>query len=180
MKSLLKALWSGAWGVLGMAGVAFTIRRLVEPEKPIGKTHYESVVELGYTLVDPSSPLPAARRIRLGEAAHLAFGAFWGLVFQTLSGRRTTRPWRDGAVFGIALWAAAFAGYMPALGISRPLWRMKAHEFFRTLAAHIVYGITTALALESFDRNDPPPKVSPGVGSRGSDRRAGHRRLRPL
>lgn len=150
MKDVLRGLLAGVWGVLGMAGVSFTIRRFVEPTKPIGQTHYESVVEWARELpVAGSETLEPETRVRTGEMAHLSFGAFWGVVLQFLTRRTELRPWVHGGLFGIAIWLLAFAGYMPALGISRPLWRMRPHEFLRTLAAHITFATTTCLVLRS-------------------------------
>lgn len=145
-------LLAGAWGVLGMAGTSFTMRRLVEPGAPIGKTHYESVIEHAHHFA--GGELSVERRIRLGEVAHLAFGAMWGAVLSVLLGDRSISTWRHGAAAGSALWLAAFSGYMPALGISRPLWRMKPYEFLRTWVSHVAYATTTLMALRSLRSSD--------------------------
>jgi len=144
-----RGLLAGAWGVLGMAGVSFTARRLVEPTKPIGKTHYESVVERANAALDTGTDLTDERRIRLGEGAHVGFGAFWGAVLAVVSRTTPLRPWRDGILAGTGLWLAAFGGYMPALGISRSLAEMGPYERFRTWISHAVFAVTTLHVLSS-------------------------------
>lgn len=144
----IRGLVSGVWGTIGMAGISFTLRRLVEPDKPIGKTHYESVVEwaTGDTEMEPAS------RIRLGEATHFGFGAFWGLVFALMMRRRQIRPLAHGSMAGVSLWLAAFGAYMPALGISKSLGEMGNYERGRTLASHLVFAITTFAFLKALQR----------------------------
>ena len=140
---------AGAAGTIAMGGMSFFLRRMVEPNTHVGKTHYESVVERAVLLADPEHEMEPNLRVRLGELLHIGFGAFWGLAFAHAFGRRHVRPIRDGGVFGLALWVGAFGGYMPALGISRSLRQMKFYELGRTLLCHLTFSITTVTFLRS-------------------------------
>ena len=141
-------LTAGAMGTVGMAGIAFTIRRLVEPTAPIGKTHYESVVEWanGGGEMEPES------RVRMGELTHFGFGAFWGMVFAVFFGKKPIRPIVNGTVTGLVLWLGAFGGYMPKLGISKSIKEMGNYERGRTLVSHLTFAITTFTFLKAFRR----------------------------
>lgn len=150
IRRAIKGIVAGACGTIAMGGFAFLSRRMVEPEKPIGKTHYESVVEWAAGVVSPSQEVAPADRIRMGELAHLGFGAFWGMIFSVLNGDKAIKPLSSGAAWGTALWAVAFSGYMPALGISKSLREMGNYERLRTLGSHLVFATFTWVFLEAF------------------------------
>lgn len=150
MSEVRKGFMAGAVGLLAMLGVTFLIRRFVEGNTPNPKMHYEAVVEKGYQVVaGEKAELDEDIRIRLGETAHLLFGAFWGIVFALLLRNREIRPIRQGATLGTTLWFGAFAGYLPALKIAKPLWQMGLYRAARTLVTHITFSVTTLLVLRS-------------------------------
>ncbi len=135
-----------------MAGISITTRRLVEPTAPLPRMHYEAVVETVHHKARPDAKLDVETRIRLGEVAHLAAGAFWGSVFALLThNRRIEHPVVKGTSWGTVVWAIAFAGYMPAFKISKALWQMGPYELFRTWISHAVFGTATLLALKAGD-----------------------------
>lgn len=145
----LRGFIAGMLGVIGMAGVSFTMRRMVEPTKPIGTTHYEKVVEKSRSTFQPDEePLDKETQVRVGEVGHLAFGGFWGIVFAFAMRHKTIKPLTHGVAFGTAIWALAFGGYMPALDISRGIKDMDAYEASRTLLCHATYASVMALLLE--------------------------------
>lgn len=148
VKTLIRGFASGVWGVVAMAGISFTVRRFVEPGVPLGKFHYESVVEAAHDAVTPDDrSLEQVDRIRMGEIAHLSFGGFWGMVFALLTRGRVIRPWLMGTSAGTVVWLGAFAGYMPRLKLSPALWDMKPYGVFRTWISHVVFAVATFLAL---------------------------------
>jgi len=78
---MMRGFVSGVLGVIGMAGVSFPMRRMVEPNKPIGTTHYEKVVEKSRSTFQPDAePLDKETQIRIGEVGHLAFGGYMPLL----------------------------------------------------------------------------------------------------
>ena len=100
---------AGAAGTLAMNGTAFTMRRLVEPAKPMGKTHYESVVEWAAGASQPSDQT----RIRLGEVAHFGFGAFWGALCAVAMRNRLIKPVEQGTAFGCCSGSRPLAATCP-------------------------------------------------------------------
>jgi len=152
----LGGLAAGVAGTVAMGGAAFLVRRMVEPTKPVGKTHYESVIEWATGSDNDDHEMEPATRIRSGELLHLGFGAFWGMVFAIVTAKRTVRPIADGTTFGLILWLGAFGGYLPVLGISRSLREMGNFERLRTLIAHLTFGVTTFTFLRAFGSESAP------------------------
>lgn len=146
----LRGFAAGTVGTVAMGGMSFLLRRMVEPNQPIGKTHYEKVVEWAAEKAGKEEEIDPASRVRQGEMLHLGFGALWGLVLALLLRRRQVRPLLHGSIFGATLWTGAFGGYLPALGISRSFREMNAYEFLRTVVCHLTYAVTTATFLKAF------------------------------
>ena len=145
-----RGLAAGFIGTGAMSGASLTIRRLVVPPGEVGKTHYEHVAEWAMQRIRPGASIDPALRCRVGEMMHFGFGALGGAVFGEIIRRMGKQPdARAGLALGTTMWAAAFSGYMPALGITGSLWEWTNYERARTLAAHAAYGVTTALVLRA-------------------------------
>jgi len=150
MSEIRRGFAAGLWGVLAMVGITFIIRRFAEPETPTPKMHYEAVVEWAHrAVVGEDAALEPKQRIYLGEAAHLLFGGFWGIVLALMLRGKNIRPWSQGAGFGTVLWLGAFAGYLPALKIAKPLWAMGVYRAARTWVTHVTFSVTTLTVLRS-------------------------------
>lgn len=148
--SAAKGFLSGVLGTVGMAGASITMRRFVQPQAPMGKTHYENVVEVTHRTARPNADaIDRDLQIRLAEIAHLGFGGFWGIVWALLRGDGKIRPFVEGTAFGTVVWAFAFGMYMPKFKLAKALWNMDAYELSRTWLSHAAYGVTTSLVLAS-------------------------------
>jgi putative membrane protein len=94
---------------------------------------------VGYPLTTPR-----ARQVG-GEFVHLAFGAITGAVYGAAVELEPRTRSAVGVPFGIAVWALADEGVVPALGLKRsPLETSAALQGY-SLASHVVYGATTEL-----------------------------------
>ena len=78
----------------------------------------------------------------VAPAAHMAFGAAGGAVFGLL---RTLLPRIPGTllgvVFGLALWAISYRGWIPAFGILPKPEHDRPGRPAVMIAAHVVYGL---------------------------------------
>jgi hypothetical protein len=81
----------------------------------------------------------AARSMAVGYG--LAAGAAYGLL--RTDGRNVVA---DGVVLGIVTWAAGYAGWLPALGLTPRLREQSAPQALGPLVLHIVFGAVTAVA----------------------------------
>lgn len=83
---------------------------------------------------------PAPVRRATTAALHLGFGAAAGALYAWGSARLGRRGPLAGAAFGTAVWAASYAGWVPALGILPPPHRDRPGRPASMILAHWVYG----------------------------------------
>ncbi len=84
------------------------------------------------------------RLTALSIMAHFGYGSFFAVVYRMTVGRLTRQP-AVGALFGLALWAAGYLGYLPRLGLypsagDRPKGRVAV-----VAGSHLVWGAALAL-----------------------------------
>jgi uncharacterized membrane protein YagU involved in acid resistance len=80
------------------------------------------------------------QRQALAGVAHLAFGAVAGAVFGPLAARLPLHPAIGGLLYGLAVWAGSYAGWIPALGIMRPPDARPEGRNWMMVIAHVVWG----------------------------------------
>ncbi len=94
-----------------------------------------------------------------GTIAHLGFGATAGAVFTVaragLALRGPALP--QGLGYGVAVWAASYKGWVPALGVLPPPERDDPARQATLLAAHLLFGAVLGL-----ERRRPPAEGERG------------------
>lgn len=100
----------------------------------------------GHPLTDPDS------RALAGEFVHLAFGALNGAVYGAAVELDERARMGAGVPFGLAVWALADEGVVPALGLSRSAREASPGLLAYGLASHVVYGATTELVRNALRR----------------------------
>ncbi len=88
-------------------------------------------------------------RDQAGAAVHAAYGTFWGVILGLVQGGLRPRPWLAGPLHGLAVWAIGPLALVPGMHITPPPWRQGPRRALMTLAAHLVYGLVSALAYEA-------------------------------
>jgi hypothetical protein len=89
-----------------------------------------------------------AELVAASALAHVGFGALAGVMFAALPYRqRRSRP--AGAAFGALVWALSYAGWIPKLALMQPPSRDRPGRPTAMIAAHVIYGLTTATVLRS-------------------------------
>jgi hypothetical protein len=79
--------------------------------------------------------------------AHAGYGCALGAVLGVLRNRHRRRgPLATGFTFGLGVWAAGYAGWVPVLGIREGTVAGRRSAIPFPLAAHIVYGLVLGLA----------------------------------
>jgi hypothetical protein len=96
--------------------------------------------------------IPARRRgpgIWLASAAaHLGFGTSCGALYGTMAPRSTASR---GIAFALGIWAASYAGWIPALGLLPPPGKDNPRRAGTTLTAHVVYGAVLGTTVARWD-----------------------------
>ncbi len=90
-------------------------------------------------------------------AGHFAYGAAAGALY-AVAASKTRQPISTGVAAGLALWAAGYFGWVPALGLMAPAHRQPAERNTMMIAAHVVWGATTGALVEAMtsDGTDRP------------------------
>jgi hypothetical protein len=92
--------------------------------------------------------LPARARRRIPEKAEragaialalgygVAFGALYSLV-RPRGGPVLTH----GALLGIGTWATSYLGWLPATGLTPPVWKQKPVQVLSSIGSHTLFGV---------------------------------------
>jgi len=140
---------SGAVGTVLMTGVfALGAKAHALGEPPPRKLVRRTMSRLGLS--------PSRRTLQLSTAAaHVAFGMSMGALYGLLprAGRgRSRAPFATGPLFGLGVWAASYAGWIPALGLMPPPSRDRPGRPTTMILAHLVYGATLAGARQALEQ----------------------------
>lgn len=95
---------------------------------------------------------------------HFAFGATAGVAYGLVERRLPLRePLLVGPLYGAALWAFSYAGWLPATGLYPPPDVEPKRRVASMIAAHLIYGTVTAAVASTLDAGPGP--VHPSRGS---------------
>ena len=93
--------------------------------------------------------LPPKPSDRLALATHLGYGTVGGVAYEALVGRGDTvlpRRLIGGVLYGLAVWAASYEGWVPAIGVLPKAHHDKPGRASTVLVAHLVYGASLGVA----------------------------------
>jgi hypothetical protein len=96
-------------------------------------------------------PVPPGRARLVNNVMHWGYGIGNGVEYGLVAGRLRKPRIRYGLPFGATVWAGDYV-ILPALGLYKPIWRYDAKTLGNDLAAHLVYGLATATALQALSR----------------------------
>jgi uncharacterized membrane protein YagU involved in acid resistance len=94
--------------------------------------------------------LPPAARTALTWASHFGYGTTMAVVYAESGGRASVPPAASGSVFGLGVWAASYAGWLPALGILPPPKDKPRERNAMLVGAHLVWGSVLGLVFFGF------------------------------
>lgn len=81
-------------------------------------------------------------------ATHFGFAAATGAIYGALFPRIRLPFWMKGVLFSLMVWSASYLGWVPALGFLPPATRQPKERNLLMIAAHLIWGITTAYTAE--------------------------------
>lgn len=109
----------------------------------------------------------AARRARTGQVesgrglrvatafTHFGFGAAAGSLYPLLAEHGRSKPVATGIGFGVAVWAASYLGWIPALRLLPPATQHSAQRNAMMILAHVAWGAALGLMYDRM-RHDRP------------------------
>jgi hypothetical protein len=91
----------------------------------------------------------------LNNATHWGFGLAAGAAYGFIVGSRPAPKVWAGPSFGAAVWASGYV-VLPLLGVYQPIWKYHLDTLAKDLAAHLVFGTTTAAAFRLLASEESP------------------------
>ena len=155
MKSLARGALAGLVGTALMTAAMLPLKKAsMSPGKVAPRQISENLLD-GLGVRDRLSP-PAFEASWV--ALHFGYGTTSGVAYalaQKAIGRE--RPFLAGPVFGMALWAAGYCGWLPLAGLYLPPTRLPKRKVgVELVATHLVYGAATAKAYRAFGGRSQP------------------------
>jgi hypothetical protein len=98
--------------------------------------------------------LTADQQYVAGNAWHLTYGGFWGVVYGLLASSTGIPRLLLGPLFGVALWALGPGWLVPKMKIMLPPTEQEPRTTAMMVGAHAAYGAITALILNLITRDD--------------------------
>ncbi len=143
-------------GAAGTAVMTLMMRRaapkMVPEEMRPDEFPPKRVVEWAEEQAGEPHALTESQEMKVAMGAHFAYGSGSGAVYGLLRSQLDGLPAPlMGAMFGVGLWAFSFEGWMPALGVQEATTEKPPQKWPMPVMAHIVYGVTTALAYEALE-----------------------------
>lgn len=75
----------------------------------------------------------------------MGYGVVPGILYAMIRGRgRPASSLLDGMVIGTAVYLLGYVGWLPLVGLTRPLWKQPLPEIAGETMRHVAYGVTTA------------------------------------
>jgi len=81
--------------------------------------------------------------------SHFGYGAAAGALYPLTFGRLPLPAALKGVIFGVAVWAGSYLGWLPALDILPPATEQPPRRTLLMIVAHFIYGAVTGLAFET-------------------------------
>ncbi len=103
------------------------------------------------------------REVPLTVLAHFSVGAANGALYAVCRGEQGSSV-ASGVLFGLAVWAANYAGILPALGLELRPGKARPSRDLRLVPAHLVYGACLGAACRALQRGEGHAESSPGTG----------------
>jgi hypothetical protein len=175
--SIVAGAGAGVAATVSMTWVMAALHR-EQPEGERDALPPREIAERATQVAGVDDQLTPAAMDAISLAAHLAYGASTGAVFGALASRPRGHAHEvaRGTAFGIAVFAASYLGWLPALRLQPRVTRWSAERLGLMVAAHVVWGAALGGLKESLLRAQkgttrrelPSRAIAPGAGAASS------------
>ena len=157
--ALARGLFAGALGTAAMDALLFARYKRGGGESAFAPWEFSSGLDsweeapapaqVGKRLVEGlfRRELPPQHAALVNNVTHWMFGILGGAQYGLLAGSLTSPRVRYGLPFGASVWAAGYV-VLPAAKLYEPIWKYDRATLAKDLSAHLVYGLSTATALQ--------------------------------
>lgn len=149
--------WKALTGILGSDPRMETVDDGVEALEDVslvGQQHQEdegstaAMGRIAYEEIAGKTPESSETKSILSYEVHYGYGAVQGGLYGAVTGNWGNRDFRDGALFGTALWLLGDEGVASLLGLANGPGNYPLKQHVSRWGAHLVYGVTTAIAVK--------------------------------
>jgi hypothetical protein len=153
-QKLMRRLFEG--GSAGVAGTlaiqnAMKVQKKVAPESMPPMRQDPASFMLGQAKrlmpAEKRGAVPAKVEKIAGKGLSFGYGMTFGLLYAALR-RRPRNVVVEGALLGIAAWAAGYLGWLPATGLTPKRRELTLKQIAGPVATHLTYGIATVAAYD--------------------------------
>jgi len=95
--------------------------------------------------------LPAERAVLVNNLTHWGYGKLGGAQYGVLAASIPSPRIVYGLPFGAAVWGTSYV-VLPLAHLYQPIWKYDIETLAKDLSAHLVYGLTTAVAFDLLAR----------------------------
>lgn len=95
--------------------------------------------------------LDKPQRLEVTLASHFGYGTAMGSLYALTAGRAPLPALLKGTAFGLVLWIASYAGWLPAMDILPPPNQKPANRSVLMIVAHLVWGSAAGLGMRVLD-----------------------------
>ena len=147
MQRLIAGAIAGTAATLPMSAVMVALRQAAPSAQRQSLPPKQITLELARR-AGIARKLDGAERDAASTVMHFGYGGAVGALYPYASQRLPGPTLLRGALFGLAVWAASYLGWLPAEGILRPATREPAGRNTMMIGAHLVWGAATAVVSE--------------------------------
>lgn len=153
-KRLMASAVAGAAGTLVLQAVrSETGKRFPRTTTPMKQDPGEFMVEAAKSRLPDRVSQAIPQRVDAVAARSLALG--YGLTFAAAYAALRPRPKHlllEGAVLGLATWAAGYLGWLPATGLTPPVTAQTRAQVLTPPAQHLAFGLVVVFGLAAMYR----------------------------
>src|SRR5437763_1777970 len=150
MNALLAGPLAGLTATVPMTAVMELLHRLLPEEERYPLPPREITEKVAEDAgVTPPPDEPTLRGLSL--LTHFGFGTAAGAAYAALGRPAGLSGPLGGAAFGLAVWAASYLGWLPALKVLRPATEHPPRRTALMIAAHLVWGAAAGAAVDWLD-----------------------------
>jgi len=158
----------GAGVVAGLTGTGVMMAMRSFDQRYAPQTIPKAAIDPGVFVADKmvrAARLPRTLRHALRPAAalaaHTTYGTVCGLLYSLIRGpKRDRSAVGEGIAFGAAVYTAGYLGWLPALGLQRPIWKQRFPEVLGEIFRHLAYGVATIAAGQLLAKTAKEPELT--------------------
>jgi hypothetical protein len=103
-------------------------------------------------------------RLALTVPAHFGYGASVGALYGAVARPQSAaQAAASGMVYGLGVWAASYAGWLPVAGLYRPAKHEPAERHAMMIASHLVYGAALGVLVHALTKRRRPEHKPPAA-----------------